>query len=349
MNVLQLDDEKWDSGLTQYALEVSSALAHAGHSVTFGARRGGKPEAAARALGLRVATFGSLRSFAQLIRSQKWDVINAHTGRTHSWSLLLRKRGTPVVRTRGDAREPRATPFDKFTYRATAAVIAASKHIAEMCVEHLPIPSEKLQVIYPGLAPSTFTPPPAARVGILGRLDAVKGHAVFLEAAALVLKQKPATQFLIAGAEAGIRFDLLKNQIEVLGISSAVTYLGRVPSAEEFMRGCTFGVIPSLGSEEISRAGLEWMAAGRALVGTLIGCLPELIEPGETGLIVPPNDGAALAEALLSCLNDEERTKKWGVKGTARLELHFSRKEQLQRTVAVYERVIGRISPMGPI
>ncbi len=341
MKILQLDDEKWDSGLTHYALEISSLLSKAGHDVVVGVRQGSKPEEAARALGLRVETFSSLLSVASLVRSQRWDVINAHTGRTHTWALLLRARGVPVVRTRGDAREPRSSPLDGFIYHRTAALITASKHIAEMCQDHLPIPSEKLQVVYPGCDPKSYLVPPYARVGMLGRLDPVKGHTVFLEAAALVLKQKPDARFLIAGQEAGLRFNLLSNQIKVLGIKAAVTYLGRVTSAQQFMQSCTLGVIPSLGSEEISRVCLEWMSASRAVIGTLIGCLPELIEPGETGLIVPPNDSGALAEALLTCLNNAEQTQKWGEKGRKRLKLHFSKKEQLERTVRVYEKVKG--------
>jgi glycosyltransferase involved in cell wall biosynthesis len=338
MKILHLDDERWDSGLTHYALEIAGLLAAAGHTIVFGAREGATPAARAKDLGLPVFSFSSIPSLAGLIRSEKWDVINAHTGRMHSWSLVLRAGRVPVIRTRGDARTPRSSPLNGPIYRRTAATIAASDHIARMCLENLPISEDKMHTIYPGFEPVPYVTPLNERVGMLGRLDPVKGHTVFLEAAALVLKRRPQTRFVIAGAEANLSFDLLSNQIKALGIEHAIDYAGRVPSAISFMQSCGVGVIASIGSEEISRACLEWMSAGRAVIGTLVGCLPELIEPGETGLIVAPEDSAALAKALLTCLQHPDETKKWGEQGRRRLERHFSKREQLERTLAVYER-----------
>ena len=343
MKVLHLIDERWDSGLAQYALQISELLIKAGHQVKLGALRGKKPEAMARARGIPTVSIDSLFSFRRAVRAEEWDVINAHTGRTHTWALLLARRRTPVVRTRGDARPVRANAVSNFIYKKTAAVIAASRHIAGYYEEDLNLPEKKIHVVYPSVEPdAVVSASPPNRVGILGRLDPVKGHAIFLEAVADVIKEFPQTKFVIAGKEANIRYDLLKNQIREMGIGDAVSYVGFQPSAQEFMRGCAVGVIASIGSEEISRACLEWMAVGRPVVGTLVGCLPEMIEPNENGFLVPPGDGLAMGDALLKLLRDPARAATWGKNGHGLVQSKFGPKIFLEKTLAVYESVANR-------
>jgi glycosyltransferase involved in cell wall biosynthesis len=167
-------------------------------------------------------------------------------------------------------------------------------------------------------------------------LDPVKGHTFFLEAAADVLRELPQTKFLIAGKEANVSFSLLQNQIRALGLESSVEYLGFQASALDFMRSCTIGVIASIGSEEISRACLEWMSVGRPVVGTLVGCLPELIEPEETGLLVPAGNGSALGEAILKLLRDPQVVSSWGRHANSVIQNKFSAEIQLEKTLEVY-------------
>jgi glycosyltransferase involved in cell wall biosynthesis len=179
-------------------------------------------------------------------------------------------------------------------------------------------------------------------VGIVGRLDSVKGHTHFIEAAVHVLRERPDARFAIAGKEAGLTAQLLRNQARALGLAdSVIEFAGFVDSVEDFMRGCGLGVIASIGSEEISRAAIEWMATGRPLVGTLVGCLPEMIEPEETGLIVAPGDSTAMARAILRILNDRQLAEAWGRNGHAVTRQKLSPQTQLQRTLDVYNRAIA--------
>ena len=205
------------------------------------------------------------------------------------------------------------------------------------------LPEYKVHVIYPAVtADSSVAAPPADRVGILGRLDPVKGHSIFLEAVADVVKERPATKFLIAGKEANIPYELLKNQAREMGIESAVEYVGFQPSAQEFMRNCSIGVIASIGSEEISRACLEWMSVGRPVVGTLVGCLPEMIEPNENGFLVPPGDGLAMGDALLHLLREPTRARTMGENAHELVKNKFDANTFLNKTMAVYESVKNR-------
>ena len=343
MKILHLLDERWDSGLTQYAVQICELLQRAGHDVRLGVLSDKRPREIAMARGIKTEKIDSLFDLRRLTRVERWDVINVHTGRMHTWALLLAPARTPIVRTRGDARPVQNNMASRFVYRRTAAVIAASAHIARFYEDDLGLPESKVHVIYPSVqADAEVTRPAQDRVGILGRLDPVKGHAVFLEAVADVVKERPQTKFIIAGKEANVRFDLLANQIRELGIESAVQYVGFQPSAQDFMRGCSIGVIASIGSEEISRACLEWMGVGRPVVGTLVGCLPELIEPNENGLLVAPGDGLAMGDALLKLLREPDRINAMGRNANTLMKSKFAAESFLKKTVEVYESVANR-------
>jgi glycosyltransferase involved in cell wall biosynthesis len=346
VKILHLVDERWDSGLTAYALMIAELQQKVGEQVTVGVLAGKKAEALAHEKGLVTAPFESALGLRKILK-RPWDVINAHTGRTHTWAVLTRSlsmsgRGSvPVIRTRGDARPLRVNALNKFIYRRTAGFIAASAHIGRQFEDELGLGENRFEVIYPAVTPdAALTAPPPDRVGILGRLDPVKGHAVFLEAAAHLLRTRPQTRFLIAGKEAGLATRLLANQAEQLGIAHAVEFLGYHPDARAFMRTCTVGVIASVGSEEISRACLEWMSVGRPVVATLVGSLPELVEPGESGRLVPPGDGTALAEAIGLYLDHHDTAVAHGRGGWERVRQHFSPVIACDRTEAFFRRFV---------
>ena len=345
MKILHLVDETWDSGLTAYALQIAELQHKIGEQVTVGCLAGRKAEAQAHERGLITAPFGGALGMRQVLR-RPWDIINAHTGRTHTWSVLTRalssRSRVPVIRTRGDARPVRVNALSRFVYGRTAGFIGASAHIGRQFQDELGLDENSFEVIYPAVTadPEIFAPP-VDRVGILGRLDPVKGHAVFLESAALVLRSRPQARFLIAGKEAGVTTQLLRNQAEQLGIASSVEFLGHVPDARAFMRSCAVGVVASVGSEEISRACLEWMSVGRPVVATLVGSLPELVEPGETGRLVAPGDGAALGEAIAHYLASADAARAAGRAGWDRVRLHFSPSIMCDRTQAFFRRSLA--------
>lgn len=345
MKILHLVDEKWDSGLTSYALQVAELQHKLGEQVTVGCLAGRKAEAQAHERGLVTAPFEGVFGLRKVLK-RPWDVINAHTGRTHTWAVLTRalslssRSRVAVVRTRGDARPVRVNALSRLVYGRTAGFVAASAHIGRQFEDELGLDEKRFEVIYPAVsADRAITAPPVDRVGILGRLDPVKGHAIFLEAAAVVLRSRPNARFLIAGKEAGVTIQLLKNQVEQLGIAGSVEFLGHVPDARDFMRSCTVGVVASVGSEEISRACLEWMSVARPVAATLVGSLPELVEPGETGRLVPPGDGPALAEAIVHYLGDEAAAKNGGRAGWERVRQHFSPVTMGDRTQVFFRRL----------
>ena len=149
-------------------------------------------------------------------------------------------------------------------------------------------------------------------VGIVGRLDPVKGHADFLMAVTDVIKVIPETCFVIAG-EGEIR-EQLEQQASELGISGDVLFLGHCDNVLEIISLFDLLVICSH-SEGFSLAMAEAMAQGKAVVATAVGGIPEIIENGKNGLLVPAKAPSELAKAITTILKDDELRERLGSVG----------------------------------
>lgn len=144
-----------------------------------------------------------------------------------------------------------------------------------------------------GLGPET--------VLFLGRLDAQKGLDVALDAWARVIARRPAAHLVLAGD--GPARTALEKKARELGLAERVRFLGTRPDPERLLQAGRIFVLPSR-SEGMSNALLEAMATGLGCVATRIGGNSDLMEHGGTGLLVPPGDSEALADALLALLED---------------------------------------------
>ncbi len=127
-----------------------------------------------------------------------------------------------------------------------------------------------------------------------------------------------------------------------LGLEDCVTFSGRV-SREELVRlynRAQLVVSPSL-YEGFGLPAAEAMACGVPVVATTAGAFPEVIEDGATGLLVPPADPAALADAIGRLMSDAALRRRMGEAGRARIEEHFTWRETARRTAGLYEEVLG--------
>jgi glycosyltransferase involved in cell wall biosynthesis len=190
----------------------------------------------------------------------------------------------------------------------------------------------------------TFLPEPPGplRVGILGRLDPVKGHRYFIESVALLKDRLSDEMFLIAGEEKGtVRVELERLAAE-LGVSRWVRVLGRVPDAGIFMEDCHVGVIASVESEAVSRAALEWLARGRPLIATDVGALPEIVLNGDNGFLVPPRNATGLGRTIKALLDDPERRRKMAERARRTAETRFGLDRLGLETEKAYEAALER-------
>lgn len=335
--------------MAHYALTLAVEQVRNGHRVEFWGRADSPVLVEARRLGLAVRGWdggvgGALSWGSQRREAVKFAprVINAHTGSAHTTALVLAaKRPCAVVRTRGDARLPKGGALARFVAARTDAFIAVNRTL-EGAFKSL-FPGARVARVAQGIeGPSEAAALPGAPVvGMVARFDKVKGHEVLLDAAARLKGAVPGLRVRCAGE--GRLLERLRWQLKPAGLEGVVEFPGRVADKWAFMSACRVGVVPSLGSEAVSRAALEWMSLGRPVVASSVGGLPDIVEDGVTGLLVPPGDAKALAEALASLLGDPRKAEALGRAGRARWENEFGLTTFYEETQRVYDEATAHL------
>jgi glycosyltransferase involved in cell wall biosynthesis len=180
-------------------------------------------------------------------------------------------------------------------------------------------------------------------VGIVGRIGLGKGHEHFVEGAVRLLRAGTAARFVIVGdslfAEDAWRADALRRQVKDAGLEERIRFTGVRRDVPRVMRGLDLLVLAS-DAEPCGRVLFEAMASGTAVVATNTGGTPEIVRDGIEGLLVPPRDAGALAQAIGALLVDSERRARLGDAGLARVRAEFTIERYVARTVAVYDDVI---------
>lgn len=173
----------------------------------------------------------------------------------------------------------------------------------------------------------------------VGRLSEEKGAPVLIEAAALLRKKYPDLAVDIVGG--GRQMKKLKKKIAKLRLRENVRLLGYKTSAEiaELYRKSSLVAVPSTCPDNLPTVCIEAMAAGRPIVASRIGGLPELVEDGKTGYLVPINDPEALAGSIDKLLSDPRLLQEMGKAGREKAEREFSAGIYIKQTLDEYQRI----------
>jgi len=150
-------------------------------------------------------------------------------------------------------------------------------------------------------------------IGLIGRFQNVKGQKFFLRAAAEVARRCPRAHFLMAGRGGENKRKYLRHFAHENGFSNRLVIEGVISDLPKIMASLDVGVIASIGSEGSSRVTLEYMASGVPVVATRVGGIPDMLEPmGESplGLLVPPRDGHALADAIMNTIEQTDASRE---------------------------------------
>jgi glycosyltransferase involved in cell wall biosynthesis len=180
-------------------------------------------------------------------------------------------------------------------------------------------------------------------VGMVANLRKIKGYHYFLEASSIIHRYNHHVQFLIIGnewTEPGFTITELKRYGEKIGVSQNLHFLGEREDVADLISLFDVAVLASL-SEGFSNVILEYMASSKPVVATEVGGNPEIVVHGETGLLVPPADAQALADAILSILEDEEMALRYGAAGKKRVEDKFELRKMVREYENLFERVIS--------
>jgi glycosyltransferase involved in cell wall biosynthesis len=175
-------------------------------------------------------------------------------------------------------------------------------------------------------------------VGTVSRLIGYKGVDVLLDAVALLRERRDVRCAIIGD---GVAHGELAAQSARLGLTgTAVAFLGARVPGEAFAKSFDVAVLASTEtSEHCSNSILEAMACGRPVVATRIAGNPELIDDGQTGILVPPRDPAALTAALDQLLADPSRSRVMGQRGRARVEAQFEARAIARRHIDLWRAV----------
>lgn len=358
MRSLHIDTARtWRGGQNQVLLTVNG-LAEAGHDATLLAHENGELRRRAGE-GLRFLGFSPRSEFdvqagwqlAGLLRERRPDVVHAHDPMAVSLvAMAMQMRGgtgpTPlVVASRRVDFHLKRHAFSKWKYGHVDVFIAASHTIAQI-LEQDGIDPSRIDVVHDGVSVGHIDKQPvvdahaafclphgAPLIGNAAALAPHKGQRHLVAAMTHVVRHLPDARLLVMGD--GELRDALQQQIASLGLDRHVVLTGFRQDALGLVKSLDLFVMSSV-TEGLGSAVLEAMACGRAVVGTRAGGIPEAVDNGGTGVLVPPRDEPALAAAIVELLGDPERRAAMGAAGRARVIDAFSVDALVAGVVRVY-------------
>lgn len=240
--------------------------------------------------------------------------------------------------------------FAPLLWRMTTGGIAISESLRRFTLDIEKAPSHKIRRVHYGMPAPTLSdqelqdqrvrlreelrlPQSALLLGMVCRLTPQKGVADALDAFEQIAGRTPAARLVIAGD--GELADALRRQAADLGIGDRVHWLGWRDDAEDLLAAFDIMLMPSLW-EGFGLVLLEAMSRRLPIVASRVGAIPEVVADGESGLLVPPSDSVALAEAISQLLDDEALRKSMGLRGRERLETRFSLGKMADATLDAY-------------
>jgi glycosyltransferase involved in cell wall biosynthesis len=225
--------------------------------------------------------------------------------------------------------------------------VAISAGLARYLAESEGFDAGSFEIVHYGIA-SGAPPPPlpgAPRLAIVGRLIPIKGHDVLLRALVSVRDALPGVTLEVAG-DGPLDADL-RAMVTRLGMEDSVTFLRRVAPVAPVLERAQVVIVPSFG-EGFGMVALEAMERGRPVVASAVGGLPEIVDDGVTGLLVPPGDPDTLARAIRELAGDPGRAEAFGRAGRARAVEAFSQERCTDRIEALYRAALREAGERRP-
>jgi glycosyltransferase involved in cell wall biosynthesis len=190
--------------------------------------------------------------------------------------------------------------------------------------------------------PATAPPPQPPLIVFASRLLASKGVADLVEAARLVRERGVAARFAIVGEPDPDNPETITHaQLEAWRREGVVETWGRRGDMHDVLREATLFALPTYYREGVPKALIEAASSGVPAITTDTPGCRDIVADGETGLLVPPRDANALAEAVIALLNDLERRGRMSRAARARVLEHFSLQRVIDDTLAIYRELLG--------
>jgi len=350
-------------GIASYTASLAKGLSKRGHKV-FVASGGGDftrklKEDGIVHLRLPVSTKSELNPkvlisaliLSGFVRRESIDIMHAHTRVTQIASNIASKlTGVPYVTTCHGF-------FKKRTGRRLFGawgrkVIAISEAVREHLVNDFKIQKARIELVYNGIDLESIKDYSEGEreqikrglrlqsgpvVGVIARLSPVKGHRYLIEAMKLVLEKIPDAGLLIIG-NGKIKGELVALS-QGLGISSSVRFLDSVFDTPKYLSIMDVFALPSI-QEGLGLSTIEALAVKRAVVASDVGGIYSVVRDHSTGLLVPPREPRALADAILKLFSDEPLRRKYGNEGRRLVEEKFSLDLMIEKIERIYRMIV---------
>ena len=287
----------------------------------------------------------SVRQFLALIKEQDVEIIHANSSRCIMYAGPSGKvSGVPVV---WHVRVTDTDPIlDRFLTMLSDRIIVNSQAVLKRF--SFVKDQSSIALVYNGVDLKKFAPSVSGEsirkeysidrdekiVTIIGRLDGLKGHRYFLEAASRVLDGSRKVRFLIVGD------GMVREELEVLSrkldVARSVIFCGQRNDVPEILAASDVVVSASL-KEGFGRVIIEAMAMTKPVIATSVGGVPEIVQDGESGILVQPEDCQGLASAMISVIDNAEIALKLAVGGEKRARENFSLEKHIREIEEIYK------------
>src|SRR6266536_1882531 len=297
----------------------------------------------------------SARWLAAVLRRHRVTLAHSHEFTMAVYgSWAARQAGVPHLFTMHGGRYYAERLRRRIALRVAAnlsgAVVAVSESLARHLSRDLWLRASRTITIPNGVRPAPALPSSLRRelalpadtllVVAIGNLYPVKGHRFLLETLGLLRTTVPQLHVAIAGR--GALEGPLRARAAELGVADRFHLLGLRADVGNVLAGANVVVLPSL-SEGVPLALLEAMLAARPIIATAVGEGPTVLDQGRAGVLIPPGDATALADALRGLLADSQRGQQLSVAALTRATEHYTLARMMERYVALYASVLGNL------
>lgn len=287
---------------------------------------------------------------SRIIKEYDINLVHAHTSHALGIAALAKLFcSVKLVASRRVDYALRKNIFSALKYRSADRIIAISDAIKRILITH-GIPEEKIEVVKSGtelkrsspmevlvLWEDLPIPPENNLIGIVGALTAQKDHDTFVKAAKRVKEKLPNTTFLIVGE--GQRRKDITELITKLGLENDIIMTGFRDDVMDLIELMDVYVVSSC-FEGMGTSTLDAMFREKPVVATNVGGIPEIVEDGKTGFLVPVGDDKAMAEKIIFLFNNKKKAADMGKAGREKVK-DFSVEKTAKQTIQVYKKVLA--------
>jgi glycosyltransferase involved in cell wall biosynthesis len=312
-------------------------------------------EAQRRGMAVRPVTMrgagdvGACWRLRRLMQTETVDLVHTHSS-IDGWlaGFAAKSLRLPIVRSRHVS-----IPVKRrrnFVYNALCdRIISSGEAIREVLIKG-GVDADKIVAIPAGVDVEQFHPAVSGEavrrefgmdgpvIGTVAMFRHSKGHHILMQAIPEILRSAPRAMFLWVGD--GVGRATLQQEVADAGLHAKVSLAGFREDVPACMAAMDVVVLPSIQSDGVPQVILQALAMRKPVVASAVGGIPEVIQHECTGVLVPPNDPQALAEAVVRVLSHPSSAAEWARAGGQLIDTHYALERMIDRTAAVYTAVL---------